>query len=129
MDLWQIDPLSIDIRSMLHYYTSPASWPCIHATLLHPIIFYCHHFQLSICNWPSAHSSNAHFLSSTFSFAIVVTVHLTIFMTTSTSQYTILSYMFGGLKLRQFLQYLPKHALESSSCFTTLKDWQSGLDM
>ena len=33
------------------------------------------------------------------------------------------------MKLSQFLQYLPKHALQSSSCFTTLKDQQSGLDM
>ena len=53
MDLWQINPLLIDHRSMLHHYTfplpvdhrsmlhhytSPANWPYIHATLLYHII-------------------------------------------------------------------------------------------
>ena len=31
--------------------------------------------------------------------------------------------------LSQFLQYLPKYSPQSSSCFTTLKDQQSSLDM
>ena len=47
-------------------------------------------------------------------------------------QYTICScheYIYSTVKLSQFLQYLPKHALQSSSCFTILKDQQSGLDM
>ena len=59
----------------------------------------------------------------------VVTLQLTIFLTTSTSQYTLISYIFSALKLRQFLQYLPKHKLESSSCYTAQKDQQGGLDM
>ena len=59
----------------------------------------------------------------------VVTLQLTIFLTTSTSQYTIISYIFSALQLRQFLQYLPKHKLESSSCYRARKDQQSDLDM
>ena len=46
--------------------------------------------------------------------------------------YTICScqeYVCSTVKLSQFLLYLPKHALHSSSCFTILKDQQSGLDM
>ena len=59
-------------------------------------------------------------------------MQLTIFMSTSSLQYTILrcqEYICSAVKLSQFLQYLPKHALWSSSCFATLKDQQSGLDM
>ena len=59
----------------------------------------------------------------------VVTLQLTIYLTTSTSQYTIISYIFSALELRQFLQYLPKHKLESSSCYRARKDQQSDLVM
>ena len=74
---------------------------------LHPLIppnpllvFYCHHFQL------------------------------TIFMSMSNLQYTICScqeYVFSSVKLSQLLQYLPKHAFQNSSCFTTLKHQQNWL--
>ena len=46
-------------------------------------------------------------------------------------QYTVCScqeFVCSTVKLSQFLQYLPKHALQSSSCFMILKDQQSGLD-
>ena len=62
----------------------------------------------------------------------VVTLQLTIFLTTSTSQYTVISYIFSALKLRQFLQYLPKHKLESSSCYTAVKrptEWSGHVNM
>ena len=42
---------------------------------------------------------------------------MTIFTSTSSVQYTI----FISLKLSQYLQYLPKYSLQSSSCFKTLK--------
>ena len=41
----------------------------------------------------------------------VITLQLTVFMTTSSSQYTILRYIFSAVMLRKFLQYLQKHAL------------------
>ena len=66
------------------------------------------------------------------SFAIVISLQLAIFKSTSSLQYTNFScqeYVFSSVKLSQFLQYLPKYALQSSSCFTTLKDQQSGLDI
>ena len=47
-------------------------------------------------------------------------------------QYTVCGcqeYICSTVKLSQFLKYLPKHALQSSSCFTILKDQQCGLDM
>ena len=65
-------------------------------------------------------------------FSTVITLQLTIFTSMSSWQYTILrcqEYVFSAVKLSQFLQYLSKHALQSSSCFITLKDQQSGLDM
>ena len=61
-----------------------------------------------------------------------VTLQLTIFMSMCSLQYTICScqeYICSTVKLSQFLQYLPKHELQSSSCFTILKGQQSGLDM
>ena len=48
------------------------------------------------------------------SFSIVITLQLTIFTSTSSLQYTIMrcqEYIFSAVKLSQFLQYLPKHAL------------------
>ena len=76
------------------------------------LICYCHHFQLlSLCNWPSLCSYNAHFLSS--SFFIVITLQL-IFRSISSLQYTIFrcqGYIFSAVKLSQFLQYLPKYVL------------------
>ena len=90
----------------------PANWAQVNTALLH-LVFYHHHFQLSwLCNWPSAHSSNAHFLSSSFS--TVVTLQLTICRSMSSLQYTIFrcqGYICSPLKLSQFLQYLPKYAL------------------
>ena len=65
-------------------------------------------------------------------FSIVVTLQLTICSSMSSLQYTICrcqGYIISNVKLCQFLQYLPKYALCSSSRFTTLKDQQSGLDM
>ena len=65
-------------------------------------------------------------------FSIIITLQLTMFMSMSSLQYTIFScqeYICSAVKLRQLLQYLPKHALQSSSHFTILKDQQSGLDM
>ena len=44
-------------------------------------------------------------------------------------RYKYKGYIFSTVKLCQFLQYLPKYALYSSSSFTTLKDHQSGMDM
>ena len=61
-----------------------------------------------------------------------VTLQWTIFTSMYSLQYTICScqeYICSTVKLSQFLQYLPRHALLSSSCFTILKDQQSGLDM
>ena len=63
---------------------------------------------------------------------IVVSLQLTIFMSMSSLKYTIFScqdYVFSSVKLSQFLQYLPNYSLQSSSCFTTLKHQQSGLDI
>ena len=62
----------------------------------------------------------------------VVTLQLTIFLTTSTSQYTIFSYIFSALKLKQFLQYLPKHKLKSSSLLHNTKrptEWSGHVKM
>ena len=76
------------------------------------VIFnYCHPLTDHLYEYMQFTRCNLYFLSSSFSLAIVVTFQLTVFMTTSTSQYTILSKIFSALKLRQFLQYLPKHAL------------------
>ena len=71
------------------------------STPLHPLVS-----LLSLCNWPSAWVCNL--------------------------QYPICScqeYICSTVKLSQFLQYLPKHALQSSSYFTILDDQHSGLDM
>ena len=53
-------------------------------------------------------------------------------MSACSLQYTVCSceeYICSTVKLSQFLQYLTKHAFQSSSCLTILKDQQSGLDM
>ena len=59
-------------------------------------------------------------------------LQLTVFTSMWSLQYTILScqeYIYSAVKLSQFLQYLPKHPLQSSSCITILKDQKVGLDM
>ena len=50
----------------------------------------------------------------TIQLSIVITLQLTIFMSMSSLQYTILrcqEYIFSAMKLSQFLQYLLKHEL------------------
>ena len=73
--------------------------------------------------------------NSYFSIVIIYNHHqlkLTIFKSMSSLQYTICTcqgYICSTVKLCQFLQFLPKYALYSSSSFTTMKDQQRGVDM
>ena len=82
---------------------------CLHAVKM-LVFYYCHFQLLSFCNCPSSHSESTCCVIIC-SFLIVVTLQLTIFITTSSSQYTVLRYIFSVVKLSQFLKYLPIHAL------------------
>ena len=80
-----------------------------------------------------SHHDNYHHLTYPIYGAIqqtyVITLQLTICLTTSTSQWILISYIFSTLKHRQLLQYMPKHKLKTYSCYTTQKDQQDGLYM
>ena len=101
---------------------------------MHPWHLYTHWWPSDTHNTPTSLSTPLCPLMPQYPlwFSIVITFPLTLFMSMSSLQYAILrcqEYIFSAVKLSQFLQYLPKHALKNFSCFTTLKDQQSGLDM
>ena len=92
-------------NTAIHPLTPPWSPPMPPIPLL---VFNCCHFAIDCL--PTV--KNDHFLL--LSFAIVITLQLTIFMSTSSLQDTIFrcqEYIFSAVKLSQFLQYLPKYAL------------------
>ena len=99
-------------------------------TSLHPIMPYTPHPLLA--SWAPTPAITLHPLIPLTPCwcSIVINLQLAIFMSMSSLQYTICScqeYVFRFCKFTQLLQYLPKHALQNSSCFTTLKHQQSGL--
>ena len=110
-----------------------APWVEIKVVAVKMLICYSHQFAIDCLHeYVPVNNIPSLVLKSMSSFGIVISLQLTIFMSTSSLQYTIFScqeYIFSSVKLSQFLQYLPKYSLQSSSCFTTLKDQQSGLDI
>ena len=108
---WQMDPTS-DQRSMLHCYIKEVS----HITE-------CTYTHDRLIPLPIDHTSMQHCytpckmvirIRSVLKFTEMVTI------ITSLLKSSLLPESFSSVKLSQFLQYLSKYALLSSSCFTTL---------
>ena len=131
---WLMDPTS-DQRSMLHCYIEEVSHitectythdrltllPIDHRSMLH-------HYT---CPLPTDHRSMQHcytpckmviVIRSVLMFTETVTVITSLLKSSllKESPSSLLPESFSSVKLSQFLQYLSKYAILSSSCFTTL---------
>ena len=116
---WQMDPTT-DQRSMLHYYIKEVSH-ITECTYTHDRLTPC---QLTIdpCNTVTPHAKTVIRIRSVLKFTEMVTVIMSLLKSSllPESPSSLLPESFSSVKLSQFLQYLSKYALLSSSCFTTL---------
>ena len=100
----RLTPLPIDHRSMLHHYTCPL--PIDHTSVQH---------HYTPCKTVIGIKS---VLKFTKTGTIITSLLQSSLLQESPS--SLLPESFSSVKLSQFLQYLSKYALLSSSCFTTL---------